>query len=331
MGSLRVENHKQNTEIASLKETVNQQNKTINQHEITIKELISDDRPVSSRAIFRRKRPARLLPASVLRGKKKNETDEDNRKIFYGPPTNCSDLSRLGYTLNGFYQIKNPVLSDKLTKTTKLETVYCAFKQEGTYNPILVQQAVIQPPSPLINYPPSTSSSDQEIFPTAKEREKSFFPSFFNFPSSLVKPEDEGISFMASIARDRSKPYYGTLTFENEFVSDKGKPFNRITGYFRAPKVGIYHFLYEMTSFDIFGNQTNVHFYVNDITVVNAISQFNEKIPGSSKISHQVALKLNIGDTICLKAISKENKKYVTTEEDFQESIMGYLLKELPF
>ena len=317
MGSLRVENHKQNTEIASLKETVNQQNKTINQHETTIKELISDDRPVSSRAISRRKRPARLLPASVLRGKKKNETDEENLKVFYGPPTNCSDLSRLGYTLNGFYMVKNLALSDNLKKTTKLETVYCAFKQEGTYNPILVQQAVIQP--------------NNEIFQTAKERENSFFPSFFNFPSSLVKPEDEGISFMASIVRDRNKPYYGTLTFENEFVSDIGKPFNRITGYFRAPKSGIYHFSYEMTSLDIFGNQTNVHFYVNDIAVVNAISQFNEVMPCFSKISHQVALKLNIGDSICLKAISKENKKYVTTEEDFQESIMDYLLKELPF
>ena len=255
MGSLRVENHKQNMEIASLKETVKQQNKTINQHETTIKELISDDRPVSSRAISRRKRPARLLPASILRGKKKNETDEENLKLFYGPPTNCSDLSRLGYTLNGFYMVKNLALSDNLKKTTKLDTVYCAFKQERAFNPFLVQQAVIQPPSPLINYPPSTTSSpppaklDQEIFQTAKERENSFFPSFFNFPSSLVKPEDEGISFMASIARNRSKPYYGTLTFENEFVSDIGKPFNRITGYFRAPKVGIYHFLYEMTSF----------------------------------------------------------------------------------
>ena len=137
---------------------------------------------------------------------------------------------------------------------------------------------------------------------------------------------------MASVARNRTKPYYGTLTFENEHVpgsADVEKHFNRITGYFKAPKVGIYHFLYEMTSFDIRDNQTNVHFYVNDIAVVNSISIFKEMIPGFSQINHQITLKLNVRDTICLKAISKENEKYVTTTADFQESIMGYLLKEL--
>ncbi len=43
MGSLRAENHKQNLEIASLKETVQLQNKTISQHESKIQELITVD------------------------------------------------------------------------------------------------------------------------------------------------------------------------------------------------------------------------------------------------------------------------------------------------
>ena len=137
MGALRNDNQKQNMEIASLKETVQLQNKTINQHEATIKDFFTDDHkvirtghPVSSAAMARRKRPARLLPASILRGKKKNETDEDRRKIFYGPPTNCSDLTRLGYTLNGFYMIKRPTNDSKIAHdVTILDVVYCIFKQ----------------------------------------------------------------------------------------------------------------------------------------------------------------------------------------------------------
>ena len=82
MGSLRAENQKQNMEITSLKETVQLQNKTISQHETTIKELITNDHRVikgdrdphsvpSAAIISRRKRPARLLPDSILFGKKK--------------------------------------------------------------------------------------------------------------------------------------------------------------------------------------------------------------------------------------------------------------------
>ena len=44
MGLLRAENHKQNAEITSLKETVQSQNKTIHQHETVIKELITFER-----------------------------------------------------------------------------------------------------------------------------------------------------------------------------------------------------------------------------------------------------------------------------------------------
>jgi len=157
MGSLRDENYKQNVDIASLKETIQLQNKTINRQEKTINKLVGtdnhrmfkNDRPVSSAAKSRRKRPARLLPPSILRGKKKNETNQPDRKHFYGPPTNCSDLTRLGYTLNGYYLVKNPALSDDFKKTTKLETVFCAFKQEGAHNPHLVQQEVISPDSSL--------------------------------------------------------------------------------------------------------------------------------------------------------------------------------------
>lgn len=36
----------------------------------------------------------------------KNSTTKVERR-FYGPPTNCSELMMLGYTLNGYYLIRN--------------------------------------------------------------------------------------------------------------------------------------------------------------------------------------------------------------------------------
>ncbi len=176
IGSLREENHKQNMEITSLKETVQLQNKTISQHESTIKNLknndhrmIKGDHPASPSAITtRRKRPARLIPYSILFGKKiNNSSNEENLRQFYGPPTNCSDLSRLGYSLNGFYLVKNPLVDATFPQTTRIETVYCAFKQEGTYNPLNVQKAVIiPPPSSLSSCLPS--NPDKNIFKTTK-------------------------------------------------------------------------------------------------------------------------------------------------------------------
>ena len=94
MRSLKDENHKQNFEIVSLKATLQLQNTTINQHETTIKELMGQ----SVISLSRRKRPAQLIPSSIPKGERKNDADKENCKRFYGPPTNCSDLTRLGYT-----------------------------------------------------------------------------------------------------------------------------------------------------------------------------------------------------------------------------------------
>jgi len=82
----------------------------------------------------RQKRPYRLIPAH-----KTQKPDDDGNNLitqqplqFYGPLANCSDLSKLGYTLNGFYQV-SPYITNKNSNDIKVDTVYCAFKQpEGT-------------------------------------------------------------------------------------------------------------------------------------------------------------------------------------------------------
>jgi len=85
--------------------------------------------------IIRNKRPYRLLPLKTNHNDvpgdaiKKDGRIISNRHRFFGPPTNCFDLSQLGYTLNGFYMVK----SANIPTETKVETIYCAFEQpEGT-------------------------------------------------------------------------------------------------------------------------------------------------------------------------------------------------------
>lgn len=80
------------------------------------------------------KRPAWLLPLKVLLGERKNSTDKPAVRRFYGPPINCSELSELGYTLNGFYLVKsksenNSIISNKDgSGQMQVEVVYCTFK-----------------------------------------------------------------------------------------------------------------------------------------------------------------------------------------------------------
>ena len=162
---LREENQEQNTEIKILKDTIKLQNKTINQHEKTIKELGQKikaslngckNNNYSSDKIKQRKRPARLLPLQLLFDK--DEDDDDTTKKptprkFFGPPASCSDLSRLGYTLNGFYLVEKSNITKEATKNNltlsyskTTDTVYCAFKQDGAFNPSLVENKLALTP-----------------------------------------------------------------------------------------------------------------------------------------------------------------------------------------
>ena len=53
----------------------------------------------------------------------KNVTDEENiSKPFYGPPTNCVELGKLGYTLNGYYLVNGSKNSNQI------EVVSCQFQ-----------------------------------------------------------------------------------------------------------------------------------------------------------------------------------------------------------
>jgi len=107
------------------------------------------------------KRAARLLPLSLLFDKDEDEDDTTKKPPppkFYGPPTNCSDLARLGHTLNGYYLVRHNINTKAMTNNNynyssgKTDTVYCAFKQEGTFNPSLVEHKLeLKELSPPLN------------------------------------------------------------------------------------------------------------------------------------------------------------------------------------
>jgi len=161
IGSLRDENLNQNKEISMLKDIVldSQTSKTVPDAEKITKSSLDDNKRMkeamvsqhhhrSSEESQRNKRPARLLPSRILHGDRKNETNKPMIRRFNGPPTNCTELSLLGYTLNGFYQVQDLNTSNKGANYSegddglKTKTIYCAFKQPFGVPAVILEKRV---------------------------------------------------------------------------------------------------------------------------------------------------------------------------------------------
>jgi len=151
-----------------------------------------------------KKRPVRLLPPSFFRSEK-NETAIAIRR-FYGPPTNCSELSQLGYTLNGYYQVKSANISDII----QVETVYCQFKHpEGIFNP--------------------------------SGNEKRISSSHLQLPKS--GSVGTGVHFYATLKSFEETTPFPTIEFVDVKVNI-GDAYDSKSGMFMAPKSGAYNFLF---------------------------------------------------------------------------------------
>ena len=108
------------------------------------------------RVAHRNKRPYRLLPINSL-----DRWTLWTKKRIINPstaasirlPTNCSDLSKLGYTLSGFYLVQS-LINTANDGCLKTKTVYCIFKQlEGvTFNPNAITEKRIIKSSRLDPY-----------------------------------------------------------------------------------------------------------------------------------------------------------------------------------
>jgi len=163
IGLLKLENRNQSLEIALLKGMMASQDKKVDQK--IVKEvgnqlkgkdsqIVSRDHQNHSPGSLRQKRPYRLVPIKAIHddnekidnGKIFTNHPKDQQHRFYGPPTNCSDLARLGHTLNGFYTVLTTselVALSNINDTTKFETVYCSFKHPGcTFNSSAVEKRI---------------------------------------------------------------------------------------------------------------------------------------------------------------------------------------------
>ncbi len=263
IGFLMDENRNQNHEIALLKEIVGRNGKSsFLQQTLVNKEYQDDDQQQMERKIMfgprqssdelglqRAKRPARLLPFSLLFGDRKNETDAILQRRFYGPPTNCSDLTRLGYTLNGFYLVKpmnnnNDTGNSSIIKDTKLYTVFCSFKQaEGANDPSNVEKRV----------------GNLQL----------------DAGNSLNKPNKgfpgRGIHFhvQRNINMDFSNKGINTIITFDVNNLNLGEAFNGKSGIFTVPKPGVYQFVFKGPVTCIYNKQSmmssfNINLYVNN-------------------------------------------------------------------
>jgi len=71
-------------------------------------------------------------------GREKNSTGGQNvPKPFYGPPTNCSDLGKLGYTLNGYYLVNGAKIQNQI------EVVLCRFQLAPGENESIFQNNIL--------------------------------------------------------------------------------------------------------------------------------------------------------------------------------------------
>ncbi len=99
---LKKENRNQNLQIERMKEFVGF-NKVNSSNENEQKQMTSTSLDDHQR---RHRRPYRLLPL-------RDHTKSKKMGKFYGPaPTNCSQLSQLGYTLNGYFHVKSANTDD---------------------------------------------------------------------------------------------------------------------------------------------------------------------------------------------------------------------------
>jgi len=200
IGLLRDENKHQNQEIDMLKDMLRMQNHPSEQ---------STDHENMAEGLSHLKRPARLLPLKVLLGERKNGTDKPAVRRFYGPPTNCSELSELGYTLNGFYLVKAPennVTAIKDNDKIQVEVISCAFKHpEGIYN----RSKIIEKKA-SINYLNSKSSNNS------------------------------GIHFRARLASNMEATKSTNILFDRIVLNHGDGSYNPKTGHFTIPKSGIY-------------------------------------------------------------------------------------------
>lgn len=310
---LKSENHDQNTQIAVLKEMVIESRQN---GDNSLQELL-DRRRKEHQHSARVKRPYRLLP----KGGPKNNIPDDARasRKFYGPPIGCSDLSELGHTLNGFYQVKSLNSNSRLTNdynSAQLETVYCSFKQpEGSFDASKVEKRVISKlglnSKDVVHQSSSSYSAVTQSYTVTKQS------------NSRI----ERIHFYARATNTIVLADLEVMKFDY-LLLNLGGSFNATSGVFTASKSGIYKFLFQGTfTFPYQATNNIIYFFITVLkngTATEYITFEPNRIIFRSMVA---ALKLDKGDRIQLKYFkSEQNKNFERVIVLHSFMFSGYLI-----
>jgi len=275
----------------------------------------------------RRGRPARLLPYGFL-FERKNDTNKAFLR-FYGPPTNCSELSQLGYTLNGFYLVKSPQNNDSSTKDGKIqvEAFFCKFKHSNGSKVIETMPVNLKYDiKPYAEESLVRKLPDQESSSTTKSTRNQ--NKFFNKSSDVSTAV--GVHF-----RVRSKSYSETkstiniIKFDDTILNIGGGLYDESKGVFTIPKTGIYQVAFSglMSS----NTASLSHQTIVELRVNNGFNEFTRIV--NDQLLNQVLLatiKLQQGDTLSIRInIDKENSiKTKSLQLHSQATLSATLLDE---
>jgi hypothetical protein len=332
---LKDENHSQNKEIAMLKEIMGfHNNKTIPDQILKLINRNKKNMPASKSSRHRllksrRRRPARLLPFGFLYDRK---NDTDNGIIvrrFYGPPSNCSDLSQLGYTLNGFYLVKSPQNNNSSTKDGKIqvEAISCKFKHS-------TGSKVIETMPVHLKYdikPFDEESLVRKLPDQESSTTKSTNQNIKSVKKSINVSAAAGVYF-----RVRSTSYFETknainiIKFNGIILNIGGGLYDKSKGVFIVPKTGIYQIAFSgliSSNTASLSNPTIVELRVND-----GFNEFTRIV--DSQLLNQVLLatiKLDHGDKLSIRInIDKENSiKLKSLQLHSQATLSATLLEAI--
>lgn len=146
-------------------------------------------------------------------------------------PTSCSDLSQLGYTLNGFYTVKSAGPANALTDPLglQLETVFCAFKQPNDpYNSSTVEKRV-----GFLKLDPKTSSLSE------------ITPSSSNNIANIDKSSSGRLILHLQIQSNKIIQNPGAPVVFDNIILNAEKGYDPNTMAFFAPFTGRYRFEFE--------------------------------------------------------------------------------------
>jgi len=155
---------------------------------------------------------------------------------------------------------------------THTETVFCAFKQDGTFDASLVEKRIPPLKPEVVSSPPSVQLklvSNENVI---------------NFRSQLKTSMD-------------TTSKVGKIIFYL-IIANVGEGFNGKTGIFVAPKPGVYKFIFKGTLVDRQPFTKIIYLYLNDQKVGNARNV--QGGDGKELFLIEETMKLNRGDKVYL-------------------------------